>query len=78
MWDRMDSLLKAKKQLNNTSIYKSAEFKENILTYLVESINKMFLSLKTKGLFTQEKWGSHYMLCFIACYKIVLWHALKL
>ena len=45
-WDRMDYLLEAEKQLNDTSVYKGVEFKENLLTDVVESSNDMFLNLK--------------------------------
>lgn len=48
IWDRMDYLLKAEKEFNNTSIYNSIRFKEKLLTGLVESSKNMFFEFKTK------------------------------
>ena len=49
MWDRTNYLLEAENEFNDTSIYKSIEFKEKVLADLPESSNKMFWDLKTKG-----------------------------
>ena len=43
VWDRMNYLLEAEKQSSDTNIYKSVDFKEKLLTHLVESSNDMFL-----------------------------------
>ena len=51
----MDYLLETEKQLSYTKVYKSVDFKENLLTGLVESSNNMFLSLKRKGLISQKE-----------------------
>ena len=51
----MDYLLEAEKQLSDTNVYKSVEFKEKLLTDLVESSNNMFLNLKRKGLISQKE-----------------------
>ena len=55
VWDRMDYLLVAKKQLSDTNVYKSGEFKEKILTHLFENSNNMFLNLKRKGLNSKKE-----------------------
>ena len=46
----MDYLLETEKQLSDTNVYKSIDFKEKLLTDLAESSNNMFLNLKQKGL----------------------------
>ena len=50
VWVGMYYLLEAGKQLSDMNVYKSGDFKEKRLTYLVESSNNMFLKLKRKGL----------------------------
>ena len=50
VWVRMYYLLEAGKQLSDTNVYKSGDFKEKRLTDLVESSNNIFLKLKRKGL----------------------------
>ena len=50
VWVRMYYLLEAGKQLSNTNVYKSGDFKEKRLTDLVESSNNILLKLKRKGL----------------------------
>ena len=55
VWNRTDYLLEAEKKLNDTSTYKNIEFKEKLLTDLVESSHKMFLGLNAKVLFGQKK-----------------------
>lgn len=50
----MDYLLKTEKQVNDTSTYKSIEFKEKKLPDLIESNDKMFLGLKAEGLISQK------------------------
>ena len=54
VWDRMNYLLEAEKQLSDTNVYKSGEFKEKLSTDLVESSNNMFLNLKRKDLISQK------------------------
>ena len=55
VWNRMDYLLEAEKQLRSVNIYKSVEFKEKSLTDLVESSNSMYLNLKRNGLFSEKE-----------------------
>ena len=50
VWVRMYYLLEAGKQLSDTNVYKSGDFKEKRLTDLVDSSNNIFLKLKRKGL----------------------------
>ena len=50
VWVRMYYLLEAGKQLSDTNVYKSGDFKEKRLTDLVESSNNILLKLKRKGL----------------------------
>ena len=55
VWDKMDYLLEAEKQLRNMNVSKSVNFKEKLLTDLVDSSNNMFLNLKRKGLISQKE-----------------------
>ena len=51
----MDYLLEAEKQLIHANVYKIVDFKEKVLTDLVENSNNKFLNLKRKGLISQKK-----------------------
>lgn len=73
MWDRMDYILEANKQLNNITICNSKTF--DISCW--EQQQNVF-GLKAKGLINQKKVGVTLYALFIACYKIMLWLALKL
>ena len=48
VWDHYDYNVEAQKQLKDENVYK-VEFTKKILQDLVETSNKMFRSLKTKG-----------------------------
>ena len=48
IWDRVDYLKEANKQLSNKSVYQEVEFKEKMLTELVESSKKFFNNLKAR------------------------------
>ena len=48
VWDHYDYSVEAQKQLKDENVYK-VEFTKKILQDLVETSNKMFRSLKTKG-----------------------------
>ena len=50
----MDYLLEAERQLNDSTVYKSFNFREKLLTDLVESSNNIFLNLKRKDLISQK------------------------
>ena len=49
VWDRLDYLLEAEKQLGNKIIYMDVSFNDRILRDLLETSNKMFLNFKRKG-----------------------------
>ena len=55
VWNRMDYLLEAEKQLSDWNVYESVEFKEKLLIDLVESSNNMFLNLRRKCLISQKE-----------------------
>ena len=46
MWDRLDYLSEAEKQLEDEKIYEDVSLIDKILCDLVETGNKMFLNLK--------------------------------
>ena len=48
VWDRLDYLSEAEKQLGDKSIYKDVSFNDKILRDLVETSNQLFLNLKRK------------------------------
>ena len=48
-WDRVDYLKKANKQLSDINAYKEVEFKEKMLTELVETSKKFFKNLQPRG-----------------------------
>ena len=50
----MDHLLESEKQLSDSRVYENVNFKEEVLTDLVESSNSMFLNLKRKDLISQK------------------------
>ena len=45
-WDRVDYLKEANKQLSEKNVYKEVEFKEKMLTELVETSNMFFKNFK--------------------------------
>ena len=55
VWNRMNYLLEAEKQLSDTNVYESVDFKEKLLTDLVESSSNIILNLKRKGLISQKE-----------------------
>ena len=55
VWNRMNYLLEAKKQLSVTNVYKSVDFKEKLLADLVESSSNIILNLKRKGFMSQKE-----------------------
>ena len=46
IWDRVDYLKEANKQLSEKNVYKEVEFKEKMLTELVETSNMFFKNFK--------------------------------
>ena len=55
VWNRLDYLSEAEKQLGDKNIHKNVSFKDKILRDLVETNNKMFLSLKRKGSISEKE-----------------------
>ena len=49
VWDRIGYEKGSEKQLSDENVYKKVEFKEKILTNLVETSTYLFKNLKTKG-----------------------------
>ena len=49
IWDRVDYLKEANKQLSNKNVYKEIEFKEKMLTELVETSNKFLRTLRLEN-----------------------------
>ena len=48
VWDRLDYLSEAEKQLGNKKFFKNVYFNDKILRDLVETSNNMLLNLKRK------------------------------
>ena len=55
IWDRKDYLQEASKRLRDTNVYKDVNFKENILTGLVERSNKVFSHLCSRKLISERE-----------------------
>ena len=55
IWDRLDYLLEADKQLGDKSIYKDVSLNEKILRDLVETRNKFFLNLERTGSVSEKE-----------------------
>ena len=55
VWDRLDYLSEAEKQLGDKSICKHVSFNDKILRDLIETSIKMFLKLKRKGSISEKK-----------------------
>ena len=54
IWDRVDYLKEANKQLSDKNVYKEVEFKEKMLTELVETSNTFFKNLKSRGCISEK------------------------
>ena len=55
VWDRGNYLSEAEKQLCDKVIYKDVSFNEKILSHLVASSNKIFISLQGKGAISEKE-----------------------
>ena len=55
IWDRLDYLSEAEKQLRDKNIYKDACFNDKTVRDLLESSNYMFLNLKRKRSILEKK-----------------------
>ena len=49
VWDRVDYIADAERQIGDVIVYKYVVFKEKLLQDLAESSNKLFRNLKVKG-----------------------------
>ena len=54
IWDRNDYIKEAEIQLSNQKVHKSVEFKDKILTELVEKSNQISKSLKASGRISEK------------------------
>ena len=55
IWDKLDYLMEAEKQLKDRKVYQQVRFSENILTNLVEKSNTMFKNLRRKGVISEKE-----------------------
>ena len=55
VWDRLDNLMEAEKQLKDKKVYQKVSFSENILTDLVEKSNTMFKNIRRKGVISEKE-----------------------
>ena len=62
VWDRIGYEKGAEKQLSDENVYKKVEFKEKILTNLVETSNYLFKNVKTKGCISDKNLKSRFYL----------------
>ena len=54
VWDRVDYIKEAQKQLKDENVYKKVNFKDQNLLELVDKSNHLFKGLKTKGCITDK------------------------
>ena len=55
MLDRSDYVKEEEVQLSNQNVFKKVEFKDKILTALVEKSNHFFKSLKASGIISEKE-----------------------
>ena len=55
VWDRADYFREAEKQLSDKNVYQEVQFKKQILSNLVDTSNKFFSGLKTKGFIAKKE-----------------------
>ena len=55
VWDRLDYLMEAEKQLKDRKVYQEVRFSENILNELVEKSNTMFKNLGRKDVILEKE-----------------------
>ena len=54
VWDRVDYIKEAQKQLKDENVYKKVNFKDQNLSELVDKSNHFFEGVKTKGYITDK------------------------
>ena len=55
IWDRLDYIMEAEKQLSDKTIYKDVTFNKNIIPNLTEKSNKIFGNLKRRGFISEKQ-----------------------
>ena len=55
IWDRLDYIMEAEKQLSDKTIYKDVTFNKNIIPNLTEKSNKIFENLKRRGFISEKQ-----------------------
>ena len=55
VWDRLDYLTEAVKQVKDRNVYQAIKFSENILTDLVKKSNTMFKNLRRKSIVSKKE-----------------------
>ena len=55
LWDRLDYLTEAERQLKDRKVYQEVRFSENILPNLAEKSNTMFENLRRKGVISEKE-----------------------
>ena len=54
IWDRVNYLKEANKELSENNVYQEVKFKENMLAELVQTSNKFFKNLKARGCISEK------------------------
>ena len=55
IWDCLDYIMQAEKQLSDKTIYKDVTFNKNIILNLTEKSNKIFENLKRRGFISEKQ-----------------------
>ena len=55
IWDRLDYIMEAEKQLSDKRIYKDDTFNKKIIPNLTEKSNKIFENLKRRGFISEKQ-----------------------
>ena len=55
VWDKADYLREAEKQLSDKNVYQEVQFKKQMLSKLLDTSNKFFSGLKTKGFIAEKE-----------------------
>ena len=54
IWDRVNYLKEANKELSENNVYQEVKFKEKMLAELVQTSNKFFKNLKARGCISEK------------------------
>ena len=55
VWDRADDLKEVEKELSDNNVYHKVQFKKQMLYNLVDTSNKFFRDLKSKGFIAEKE-----------------------